>query len=80
MRTVFDFSQSEALVAAMLRVLVLALCAAAVSALQVYGAEPGAFDSVVDTFECDGGRSLPVARINDDYCDCSDGSDEPGAR
>ena len=31
------------------------------------------------TFACDGGaRSLPMASVNDDFCDCSDGSDEPG--
>ena len=29
---------------------------------------------------CDGGsRDVPVARFNDDYCDCADGADEPGA-
>jgi len=30
-------------------------------------------------FTCDGGsRELSVAAVNDDYCDCDDGSDEPG--
>lgn len=30
-------------------------------------------------FSClDGSRTLEAARVNDDYCDCADGSDEPG--
>lgn len=33
----------------------------------------------VDVFSCDDGRTrVPRARINDEYCDCADGSDEPG--
>ena len=33
----------------------------------------------VDVFSCDDGRTrVPRARINDEYCDCGDGSDEPG--
>jgi protein kinase C substrate 80K-H len=32
-----------------------------------------------ETFVCDGGAvSLPFSRVNDDYCDCADGADEPG--
>lgn len=31
-------------------------------------------------FTClDGSRTIPFDRVNDDYCDCRDGSDEPGA-
>lgn len=30
-------------------------------------------------FSCfDGGASLPFSAVNDDFCDCADGSDEPG--
>lgn len=31
-------------------------------------------------FLCDGGTTtLDSAKINDEYCDCKDGTDEPGA-
>ena len=39
------------------------------------------YDASSDAFKClDGSKSLPWSRINDNYCDCVDGSDEPGKR
>ena len=33
-----------------------------------------------DVFACsDGQGQVPISQLNDDYCDCADGSDEPGA-
>ncbi|KAJ3151618.1 hypothetical protein HDU86_006037 [Geranomyces michiganensis] len=35
--------------------------------------------SGTDIFGClDGSKQIPFAAVNDDYCDCPDGSDEPG--
>ncbi|KAK2946620.1 putative Glucosidase 2 subunit beta [Blattamonas nauphoetae] len=32
-----------------------------------------------ETFTClDGSKTIPISRVNDDICDCADGSDEPG--
>ncbi|KAI9333415.1 glucosidase II beta subunit-like-domain-containing protein [Obelidium mucronatum] len=31
-----------------------------------------------DSFTCFDGSVLPLTAFNDDYCDCKDGSDEPG--
>ncbi len=37
------------------------------------------YTSNTDTVKClDGNKSLQRSRVNDDYCDCLNGSDEPG--
>lgn len=38
------------------------------------------YDGTSGNFTCrDGSHTLPFERVNDDFCDCLDGSDEPGA-
>ncbi|WVQ82852.1 hypothetical protein IAT38_004987 [Cryptococcus sp. DSM 104549] len=50
---------------------------------QIRGLNPALYDryeaSASGTFTClDGSLTIPFSAINDDYCDCPDGSDEPG--
>lgn len=49
----------------------------------VRGADPALaahYEGKDGQFTClDGSKTIPLDRVNDDYCDCLDGSDEPGA-
>ncbi|OXH18910.1 protein kinase C substrate 80K-H [Cryptococcus neoformans A1-35-8] len=50
---------------------------------QIRGLNPGLYDKYEPTksglFHClDSSKTIPFSAINDDYCDCPDGSDEPG--
>ncbi|KAL3658556.1 hypothetical protein V7S43_016440 [Phytophthora oleae] len=60
---------------------VLALLSACVRATDVRGISPELQNklSAVSSFTCDKGQQrLELSRLNDNYCDCEDGSDEPG--
>ena len=50
---------------------------------KVKGVHPSLYPKYVpkssNTWSClDGSLSIPWSAVNDDYCDCPDGSDEPG--
>lgn len=50
---------------------------------QTYGVHPSLLSRYKpkgSTWTClDGAKTIPWTAVNDDYCDCLDGSDEPGA-
>lgn len=57
--------------------------AQATSSPEVRGVHPSLYPRYIPTssslWPClDGSRSIPWSAVNDDYCDCPDGSDEPG--
>ncbi len=62
--------------------LVLLGFASSITAVSVRGVAPNliaSYDTNADAFKClDGSKLLQTSRINDEYCDCPDGSDEPG--
>ncbi len=62
--------------------LILFSSASSISAASVRGVQPSllsVYTSDTNNFKClDGSKSLQRSRVNDDYCDCLDGSDEPG--
>ena len=64
----------------MLRIAVLSVLATTASS-KVLGAGPEDVQKYTEatTFTCtDGTQTVPWSYVNDDYCDCTDGSDEPG--
>lgn len=60
---------------------ILALCLAATTAFGDIRGVPTSMKPLYEgsTFEClDKSKVIDISRVNDDYCDCPDGSDEPG--
>lgn len=58
---------------------VVAHCAASISPLTGVLPELESLYSIQRNFQClDGSKIIPFLQVNDDYCDCPDGSDEPG--
>lgn len=60
----------------MLRLYLAAICAA--QTYQIRGVEQSQKELYVKNFSCLD-KSNPNAVVNDDFCDCNDGSDEPGS-
>ncbi|BEJ14197.1 hypothetical protein CspHIS471_0313710 [Cutaneotrichosporon sp. HIS471] len=60
----------------------IAIIPALAAADHVRGVDPAFEDKYAPSlsdFTClDGSKSIPMSSVNDDYCDCPDGSDEPG--
>lgn len=60
----------------------LALCGQVLSVDKIRGipnSKLPAYQNKDGFFKClDGSKTIPYERVNDDYCDCPDGSDEPG--
>ncbi|KAI8896354.1 glucosidase II beta subunit-like-domain-containing protein [Globomyces pollinis-pini] len=49
-----------------------------ISAVDLRGVDPDQQELYLkDTFTCDN-KQIPINNVNDNYCDCEDGSDEPG--
>ena len=69
--------------AALLLLLLLGVAAAAAAAATPRGVSEAQADQYAlagGKFKClDGSKTIPAKQVNDNYCDCPDGSDEPGA-
>ena len=65
--------------------LLIAFVAISAESKKIRGLEPSKeslYEPSSDSFfTClDGSKKIPADRVNDDYCDCKDGSDEPGEK
>lgn len=62
--------------------LLLAVTASVAAETTLRGVQPSLalkYQPLDDSFAClDGLKTVPFTRVNDDFCDCFDGSDEPG--
>ena len=58
------------------------VCRAAATPASIRGVDPkiaSRYSVQHGAFAClGGGKTVPADRVNDNYCDCLDGSDEPG--
>lgn len=78
------YSAAHAIQSSSMKILVGALLlialAQAGAAAKVRGVRPDLVDKYqTGSFTClDGSKSIDFSQVNDNYCDCPDGSDEPG--
>ena len=77
-------AECHVLVRASVAIVLLAvpISAPSITAASVRGVQPNLasqYSTSAAAFKClDGSKTIKVDRVNDDYCDCIDGSDEPG--
>ncbi len=73
-----SFQQRMPLVSSLL-VLSLCICFSWSSPVHLHGISPRRLSLFSEAkFTCDTKKTIDSSQVNDDYCDCADGSDEPG--
>jgi protein kinase C substrate 80K-H len=73
------FAFSFVLLLAVITAIAAPSCRASVTIRGVDPALFGRYSDVDGKFKClDGTKTIPYSHLNDGYCDCIDGSDEPG--
>lgn len=71
--------QGVLITAAALTIVVLALPSKASTLRGVDPALDASYQLAGGKFQClDGSKTIPASQVNDGYCDCVDGTDEPG--